>query len=44
MMEKLEKGTPVHIYKLEKIFPSGWFNSIQHLLVRLPYEAKLGGP
>jgi hypothetical protein len=29
---------------LEKIFPPGWFNLIQHLLVHLPYEAKIGGP
>jgi hypothetical protein len=28
---------------LEKIFPSGWFNPMQHLLVHLPYEAKIGG-
>jgi hypothetical protein len=28
MMEKLEKEIPVLIYKLEKIFPPGWFNLI----------------
>jgi hypothetical protein len=44
MMEKLEKEIPVLIYKLEKIFPPGWFNPIQYLLVHLLYEAKLGGP
>jgi hypothetical protein len=44
MMEKLEKEIPVLICKLEKIFPPGWFNPMQHLLVHLPYEAKLGGP
>jgi hypothetical protein len=44
MMEKLEKEIPVVICKLEKIFPPGWFNPMQHLLVHLPYEAKLGGP
>ena len=32
------------ICKLEKIFPPGWFNPMQHLLVHLPYEAKVGGP
>jgi hypothetical protein len=32
------------ICKLKKIFPSGWFNPMQHLLLYLPYEAKLGGP
>jgi hypothetical protein len=44
MMEKLEKEIPVLICKLEKIFPPGWFNQMQHLLVNIPYEAKVGGP
>jgi hypothetical protein len=35
---------PVLICTLEKIFPPGWFNPLQLLLVQLPYEAKLGGP
>jgi hypothetical protein len=44
MMEKLEKEIPVLICKLKKIFPLGWFNLMQNLLVHLIYEAKLGGP
>jgi hypothetical protein len=44
MMEKLEDEILVLLYKLEKIFPPGWFNLMQHLLVHLPYEAKIGGP
>jgi hypothetical protein len=44
MMEKLEKEISVLICKLEKIFPPGWFNPMQYLLVHLPYEVKLGGP
>jgi hypothetical protein len=44
MMEKLEKKMPVLICKLEKIFPQGWFNPMQYLLVHLLYEAKFGGP
>jgi hypothetical protein len=44
MMEKLEEEIPVLICKLEKIFPPRWFNPMKHLLVHLPYEAKLGGP
>jgi hypothetical protein len=44
MVEKLEKEVPVLICKLEKIFPPGWLNPIQHLLVHLPYEANVGGP
>jgi sulfur relay (sulfurtransferase) DsrC/TusE family protein len=43
MMKKLEKEILVLICKLEKIFPPGWFNPIQHLLVHLPCEARLGG-
>jgi hypothetical protein len=44
MTEKLEKDIPVLICKLEKIFPLRWFNPMQHLLVHIPYEAKVGGP
>jgi hypothetical protein len=44
MMKKLEKEIPVLICKLEKIFPPWWFNPMQHLLVHIPYEAKVGGP
>jgi hypothetical protein len=44
MMEKLKKEIPVLIYKLEKIFPLGWFNPMQHLLVHILYEAKVGSP
>jgi hypothetical protein len=41
MMMKLEQEIPVLICKLEKIFPPGWFNPMQHLLVHLPYKAKV---
>jgi hypothetical protein len=44
MMQKLEKEIPVLICKLEKLFPPGWFNPMQHLLVHIPYEAKIGSP
>jgi hypothetical protein len=44
MMQKLEKKIMVLICKMEKIFPPGWFNVIQHLLINLPWEAKVGGP
>jgi hypothetical protein len=44
MMEKLKKEISVLICKLEKIFPPGWLNPMQHLLAHLPYEVKLGGP
>jgi hypothetical protein len=34
----------VLICKIERIFPPGWFNPMQHLLVHIPYEAKVDGP
>jgi hypothetical protein len=43
-MEKLKKEIPVLLCKLEKIFPPGWFNPMQHLLIHLSYEGKVGGP
>jgi hypothetical protein len=44
MIEKLEKEILVLLCKLEKIFPPGLFNPMQHLLIHLLYEAKVGGP
>jgi hypothetical protein len=44
MMQKFEKEIPVLICKMEKVFPPGWFNAMQHLLVHLPWEARVGGP
>jgi hypothetical protein len=44
MMEKLEEEISVLICKLEKIFPPGWFNPMQYLLVHVLYEAKVGDP
>jgi hypothetical protein len=44
MMHKLEKEIPVLLCKMEKKIPLGVFNPMQHLLIRLPYEAKVGGP
>lgn len=43
MMQKLEESAPVLLCKLEKIFPPAFFNPMQHLLIHLPYEAKVGG-
>jgi hypothetical protein len=44
MMQKFEKEILILVCKMEKIFPPGWFNAMQHLLVHLPWEAKVGGP
>ena len=35
----LERLAPVLLCKLEKIFPPGFFNPMQHLILHLPYEA-----
>ena len=43
-VKKLEENIAILICKLEKIFPPGFFNSMQHLMIHLPYEARLGGP
>jgi hypothetical protein len=44
MMQKLEKEIPVLLCNMEKFFPPRFFNPLQHLLIHLPYEAKLSGP
>jgi hypothetical protein len=44
IMQKLEKEIPLILCKMEKIFPPEFFNPMQHLLIHLPYEAKVGGP
>ncbi|XP_056698101.1 uncharacterized protein [Spinacia oleracea] len=43
-MERLEDNIPEILCKLERIFPPGFFNSMEHLPIHLPYEAKVGGP
>jgi hypothetical protein len=44
MMQRLEKQIVVLACKMEAVFPSGLFNVMQHLLVHLPWEARVGGP
>nr|XP_027071665.1 uncharacterized protein LOC113696453 [Coffea arabica] len=41
--ETLEDRTPLALCELEKMFPPLLFNIMEHLLVHLPEEAKLGG-
>jgi hypothetical protein len=43
MIQKFEKEIPLLLCKMEKKFPPGFFNSMQHLLIHVPYEAKVGG-
>jgi hypothetical protein len=40
----LEKIAPVLLCELEKIFPPGFFNPMEHMILHLPYEARMGGP
>jgi hypothetical protein len=44
MMEKFGKEILILVCKIEKVFLAGWFNAMQHLLLHLPWEAKVGGP
>lgn len=43
-MSRLEKEIPVILCKLERIFPPSFFDSMEHLPIHLPYEAKIAGP
>ena len=44
LMRRFEKEIVVLVCKMEKVFPPGFFNCMQHLLVHLPWEALVGGP
>jgi hypothetical protein len=43
MMQKLEKEIPILLCNMVNFFPLGVFNLMQHLLIHLPYEVKVGG-
>lgn len=43
-MARLEDEIPVILCKLERIFPPSFFDSMEHLPVHLPYEARIAGP
>ncbi|XP_054817658.1 uncharacterized protein LOC129317338 [Prosopis cineraria] len=43
-MQKLEENIVVTICKLEKFFPPAFFDSMKHLPIHLPYEARVGRP
>ena len=44
MVAEMETMAPVLLCKLEKIFPPDFFNPMQHMILHLPYEARMGGP
>ncbi|GAB2290376.1 hypothetical protein Dimus_038100 [Dionaea muscipula] len=41
---EMERRIPEILCKLEKIFPPSFFDSMEHLVIHLPYEARVGGP
>ena len=43
-VEQMEKNIVLTMCKLEMILPPGFFDSMEHLPIHLPYELKLGGP
>ncbi|GJY67940.1 putative transposase-associated domain-containing protein [Tanacetum coccineum] len=43
-LKKLRESIVVTICKLEKVFPPGFFDSMEHLVIHLVNEAILGGP
>ena len=43
-MRRLELEIPEILCKLERIFPPAFFDSMEHLPVHLPYEARIAGP
>ena len=43
IIEEMERMAPVLLCMLEKIFPPGFFNPMQHMILHLPYEARMGG-
>ncbi|GJX62489.1 hypothetical protein Tco_0295389 [Tanacetum coccineum] len=43
-MIRLHTEIPIILCKLEKIFPPGFFDSMEHLPIHLAYEARVGGP
>jgi hypothetical protein len=44
VVEQMEKLAHVLLCKLEKIIPPDFFNPMQHMILRLVYEAQMGGP
>jgi hypothetical protein len=44
VISSMKREVVVLLCKLEKIFPPAFFNPMQHLILHLPYEARMGGP
>ena len=43
-LDKMEQDISLILCKLERIFPPGFFDSMEHLPVHLLNELRLGGP
>ncbi|KAL0434385.1 UNVERIFIED_CONTAM: hypothetical protein Slati_2772800 [Sesamum latifolium] len=43
-VQELEENIAIIMCNLEKIFPPVFFDSMKHLIVHLPYGARVGGP
>jgi hypothetical protein len=43
-LRRMQQNIPLILCKLEQIFPPGFFDSMEHLPIHLPYEALVGGP
>lgn len=43
-VRQLQEEAPVILCNLEKVFPPAFFDSMEHVVVHLPYEALVGGP
>jgi hypothetical protein len=43
-LRQMQLNIPTILCSLEKIFPPGFFDSMEHLTVHLPYEAIVAGP
>ena len=41
---RMKTNIPIIICILERIFPPGFFDSIEHLIIHLPRETIIGGP
>ncbi|KAL0445963.1 UNVERIFIED_CONTAM: hypothetical protein Slati_1724200 [Sesamum latifolium] len=42
-LHELENSAAIILCNLEKIFPPAFFDSMEHLILHLPYEARVGG-
>ena len=43
-LEALQDGIIITLCKLESVFVPTFFDDMIHLVINLPFEAKLGGP